>query len=263
MLSIITGVAGASRKENLETVYKFIKKQEFKNYETILIEQIKCTMGDAYTEKPLYKHLPVTKYKAIENPDGRFNVAWMFNVGAKLASGNRFLFLDSDLVFGPGYLAAVHNMSAPFFFAFNKVIHYSRTASEFVRKNLELVEDKSAEAFYPGVKKHPGYSVAINKKFFWHWIGGYHENFFGWGGLDNDIARRALHIIKQEYILPKRIFHLWHPRSHAKTIPLIMNTWVTTQYHPQKVIDRLKKAKLGNPNRPTPIDISDIYKRKM
>lgn len=263
MLSIITGVAGASRKENLETVYKFIQKQAFKNYETILVEQIKCTMGDAYTEKPLYDYLPVTKYRALENPDGRFNIAWMFNVGARLAAGNRFLFLDSDLVFGPTYVKAVHDFSAPFFYAFNKVVHYTKDVAAQVRKELKIVSDKRAQEFFPGVKKHPGYAVAFNKKFFWNIIGGYNENYFGWGGLDNDIARRSVHMLKREYMLPQNIFHLWHPRGHAKTIPLIMNTWVTTQHHPDKIINRLKKAKLGNPNKPTPINISDIYKKKM
>lgn len=263
MISVIIPVMGGNRQKNLASCLYFLRKQEYKAIEVILVEQIGCSLGSFDSSKPLYKHAHVDKYITIEDKKNRkFNQPWMSNVGAKLAKGDVLLFYDVDLVIAPTYIKSVMDFNKPFFFAWNKIFHLTENVSNKIRNTKKLIRDPNAVVYTPGRKTYAGYSVAVERDFFFKKLGGYSENYLGWGGNDNDISARAFHLLRSEYKCPHNIYHLWHPRSYAKASGANRQLVFATRRHPQQVIERLLKTNLGNPKFPTFIPMRDLIHDK-
>lgn len=263
MISVIIPIMGGNRQKNLASCLHFLRKQQYTDIEVILVEQIGCRLGSFDAKKPLYKHAHVDKYITVEDKKNRkFNQPWMSNVGAKISSGEILLFYDVDLVVAPTYIKTVVEFDKPFFFAWNKIFHLTEDVSNKIRNNKNLMRDPNATVYIPGRKTYAGYSVAIDRNFFFNKLGGYSENYLGWGGNDNDISARAFHLLRSEYKCPHNIYHLWHPRSYAKASVANRKKVFATRRHPQKVIDRLLKIRIGNPNHPTFIPMEDLINDK-
>lgn len=264
MISVIMPVTGPSRVKNVETVTKFLARQTYKNFELIIVEQLGAMLNGKNMRGPHYKHINSTKYLPLRaKRNNLFSPAWMCNCGVTVAKGNIFLFLDTDLVFDRNYLEKISKFNKGFFFSFDRVFHLTKNVSQNVINKLRITQEDlhGATMYYSGSLLHPGYAPCAQRSFFLNSLGGYNENYLGWGGLDNDIAWRARSLQGQDFKLNNSIYHLWHPRTHAKTAKVIMNTWRTTWKHPEKINDRLKKAKLGKREGPTKIDIKDIFIR--
>lgn len=263
MISVIIPVMGGNRQKNLADCLYFLRKQTYKDFEVILVEQIGCSLGQFYPKKPIYKKAHVDKYITIEDRQHRrFNQPWMSNVGANLSKGNLLLFYDVDLIIAPTYLATVAAFNKPFFFAWNKIFHLTKEVSEHIHKTKQLIRDPKATVYTPGRKTYAGYSVCIDRDFFFNKLGCYSENYLDWGGNDNDVSARAFYLLGKEYKCQHNIYHLWHPRNYAKATGANRQLVFATRRHPQQVINRLLKIKLGNPKQPTFIKMKDLINAK-
>jgi hypothetical protein len=92
------------------------------------------------------------------------------------------------------------------------------------------------------------------KDFYFNTLGGMNENFFGYGGEDNDVFERATYILNRTpAYVSYPIVHQYHdwmiPSSSA-------NKWEYTRDNPLKIITLLKYSNLGKDEQPTIIDIS-------
>ena len=263
MLSVIIPITGENRKEQVKTSLHFLRNQTLTNYEIILVEQIDALLGGKNLGGPFYTDVGVDQYVKIKGPGkNHFNQPWMANVGARIAKGNKFLFLDIDMVFARDYLENVYNYNKPFFIAYSKVHMLTRQGSNIVRRTNEITEDarSGAEVHESGALKYAGFSACSKRDFFFSVLGGYNENYLGWGGNDNDIAWRSLTILNEEYSLDKDIFHLWHPKEYSKFLVWERKSvWFTTHNHPQAVTERLKLAHIGKKEQPTFIELKDIF----
>lgn len=264
MISVIIPLTGTNRKRHIITCIEMLRKQTYKDFEIILVEQINCSLLDAPTKDKYYQKAGADKYIAIENKiNGKFNQPWMLNVGAKIAKGNQLLFFDVDIVTGPNYLKAVSEVDEPFFLAWKKCYHITKAKSEIIHKTKKIVKDKGAEVYTSSGRHYSGYAVCATRDFFFNTLGCYNESLFDWGGNDNEIAARAEYFMKKKtYQLEKPIFHLWHPRSYAKSNKYNRACVFTARRHPREVSNRLLKKKLGRPENPTLINIDDILVRK-
>jgi len=257
MISIIIPATSAARVENVRTITAFLKRQTYRDFEVILVEQIDAKLGDIRTGGPHYDKLTVDRYLPLRAKHHNiFSPAWMCNCGVKHARGNTLLFLDTDVVFDEKYLSRVSNCPHPFFFSFKKAIHLTEEATKTVRATCKVTKaDLAGATAYPaGALEHPGYAPCAQKSFFTGRLGAYNENYLGWGGLDNDIAWRARHIMGQDHMLASNIYHMWHPRKHAVTVNYIMQTWRFTWKKTQQAQKLLQNRPWGDPNGPILID---------
>ena len=94
------------------------------------------------------------------------------------------------------------------------------------------------------------------------WLGGMNENYFGYGREDSDLWIRADYI-NQYSGIPEIKYPLTHQYHHwvvtdTKDAPDYRKNceiWKATKRDPQKIIDKLKQADLGNIEHPTLIDM--------
>ena len=265
-LSVIIPITGINRLEYAKASLHFLNKQTLnkKFYEIILIEQVNCLLGGNRTGGPFYKNIKgIDSYLAIKDPgENHFNQPWMANVGARISTGNKFLFYDIDILAPTTYLESVIEYKHPYFIAWDKMYAMNKIMTEKTREVLEITSSSKvgAELQKSGALEFAGYSVCSRKSFFFRELGGYNENFLGWGGNDNDIAWRALHLMGKENPLKYTLYHQWHQKDYSKN--MLWNrrsVWLTTYRNPSTVTERLKSIHVGNPKHQTYINIKDIY----
>jgi len=263
MLSILVPITGKNRMEQVKVFLHFLQKQTLEKYELIFVEQVDALLGGKRMGGPFYADNIAYKYLQVRGSGANhFNQPWMANVGARHATGDKFLFLDIDIVTEEDYLQNVVDFDAPYFFTYSTMYMLTKEGSDLVKKddNVSVPACKGALVGESGALKFAGFAVCAQKEFFFDQLGGYNENYFGWGGNDNDIAWRARHILGKEHRLPGNIYHMWHPRAYTEFLKWERKSiWLTTKRHPQVVTNRLKKAKLGKENDFTLIDIDDIW----
>ena len=105
---IPTGGNDPGRNRNFEECLRCIREQTFRDYEIIVVEQ--SLDGRFYkNENPSYKHIK------IKDPQNRgFNLSWCRNVGARLASGEILILMDSDFVFEKDYFKTISEFKGNF-----------------------------------------------------------------------------------------------------------------------------------------------------
>lgn len=168
------------------------------------------------------------------------------NVGARAATSENLCFMDGEMKFGNDF--------------FSKIMHFART-NKFFSCWDRLYGEPGRDI--PSGRHHifgktiftMGGVFFSTKDFFFNTLGGMNENYFGYGGEDNDLHVRAMHILKSIPAMPYQVthqYHHWHPANSA--FPLNPNRTkilkITTS-NPQLVINKLKKARVGNPSAPT------------
>lgn len=260
-ISVIIPVVGNARRLNLETCIYFLRQQKNADLEIIIVEQVGCLLKDQNMGGPFYENLKgIDKYIKIRaTRHNLFNQPWMSNVGAQEATGDKFLFYDLDLVTESNYIKAVADFNEPYFIAWNRVLHLTPEVSNAIIKRKVLIPDPQCQVIEPRWTHHCGYSVCIERKFFFETLGCYTENMLGWGGNDNEISARARYAMGKEIVpLPKPIFHLFHPRGYAKSNPGNRNLVFATRMFPGEVSRRLKATKLGNKDNPVIVPMKDL-----
>ena len=254
-IAVIIPVVGEWRKQNLAMALMFLRKQSFQDIEIILVEQTDCKIGGQRSKRAFFNKAPVDKYIAVTNTiNHEFNQPWLANVGAQLADAKKLLFFDSDLITRKHYLKNVHEFDEPFFYAWNKCLHYSQKITSKIYQTKKLLSDSNAEEHIAGVKAHEGYSVCTDRDFFFKQLGCYNENLFGWGGNDNEISARVRHFLGRGIkSLPVPISHLWHPRGYAHSTN--RGFVIAARKNPERITNLLLNKKLGSTKNPTLIKI--------
>ena len=241
MLSVIIPISDVLRKDNIEMVVHVLKGQSFRDFETVLVEQV--IKDEGYVMH--YSHLDVERYVPIANlGNGLFCKTWCMNVGARVAKGDRYLFLDGDVVFDEHYLKAVSEYEGPWFVAWDQNFYYipQTTKDVLQARKVYVPPGKGSGCSLFG---NPGMAVAYDRKFFWESFGGHHEGYFAWGGEDNDSAWRAATLTGGFRSMPYKIMHLDHSKAKIYTRQDNMCLWLKTQHNPANVTEILKKSHIG------------------
>lgn len=243
--SVIIVIAGNhhTRVKNMHHVIKCLEKQEFRDFETIVIEQI-CDDNMYWSSMKAHG-----RYMSVVDPV--FSWQWCRNVAARAALAETLIFIDGDVSFGRNYFAILDR-------------YYSRPCSIGWSNSIWLNEDSSNKhresAFYttdylssdmarmgtPHIGTGWGLINIFNKEFYFGELGGYNEMFSLKGRGDCEMKVRAEHRANVGEI-PYTLIHLWHCGTQI-ALENRDELLVGTVGDPQGVIDKLVQANVGDPN---------------
>ena len=220
-----------------------------KNYEVIIVEQNE-------TREPRRRNYlealpPYIKHIRLDYQEKGFNKAWCMNVGAREAKCNTLVYLDADTLFDKNFFERIAKFSESkrldFFLCWQYIMGMPGKDAPLPR----LIETTLLTA---------GGAFCVQKEFFWS-IGGMCENYFGYGGEDNDFWCRANHKLGKTsenniQNMPYALLHWYH--DWAKPSDERYYFLNRTVEHTEEVMSRLRTKKLGNIRQPTLIDFSGL-----
>ncbi len=256
-LSVIIAVAGscAVRRFNTTQCLSHLAEQSFQDYELVVVEQ--SLDGECY-----YADLEPDRYLSISDPDKRsFNLSWCRNVGAHLATSNRLLFIDADLIFAPDYLDKVVAQPGPFSGGCRRFIWSSPQDVDAFRAGRGMAsfsESPSFAAFstYKDNNVGKGGAHFFSRPWFLDVFGGYCENFFKYGWEDDEAIYRISKLVRcgipELPVVDADCIHLAHEQreySNSSTNQEIFNAAKSLPF--DALSSRMRTAATGDPSRPT------------
>lgn len=212
-VSFVIGHRGLDRLPLLLATLRSIAAQESVNVECVVVEQS--------VEQAIARHLP-TWVRYVHTPPPRSDMpyarGWALNVGARHAKGRLLVLHDNDLLV-PAVYAADHLRLID---AGNDVANLKRFIFYLTQHSTAcLLRQHDRIATVNGVESIlqnalGGGSLAISRRAFFE-IGGFDEDFIGWGGEDNELWDRIMtRAIYQFGHLP--LIHLWHAPQAGKRV---------------------------------------------
>jgi len=260
MLSVIIPIFGKdpSRFTNLTAVLDCIRKQTFRDFELIIVEQ--------YIDSPLWSELSedsqVSQYFSFKGDP--FSNSWCRNIGSNMSSGDVLVHLGADTVFDTDYFDTIYNQFAPgleYSVGYNKLIHLSKLGKDYYLKDKKYTTAWK-KPFYtvsrgPGFHRSCGRSQLFDRTFFFDRLGGFNENYHTHGPDDKDTIFRAYSLVGRKF--NKTLYTLLH-LHHEKFVELdlaLVAEYKYTQRHPLEISQRLISEHLGDPTRRTVINFRE------
>lgn len=228
-VSFIIGHRGMERLPHLQATLRSIAGQAGTPIECIVVEQSRHP--EVRTHLPAgvrYVHMSTSA----SDPYCRSSA---FNAGARHARGTVLILHDNDIVVPQRYAAAASEAIAAGC-DFANVMRFL-----FYLGGTEVRFDLPPERV---VQNTQGGSIIARRDAYFD-IGGYDENFVGWGGEDNDFWDRAsTRRMQRHTFLP--MLHLRHPPQPEKSLgdaaPAIARYREIEKIPPEERIARLKAA---------------------
>jgi glycosyltransferase involved in cell wall biosynthesis len=263
-LSVIIPTGGGDhlRTRNFNECLKCISEQSFRDYEVIVVEQ--SLDGRYYKETSSilnYKHIK------IKDPENRgFNLSWCRNVGAREASGDIIILMDSDFVFERDYFQKISEFKGEFA-AGAETYYWCNTevpTNEWLRsRDFSVFRRLGGEPRDPVFKfrsmtRGCGYGAILvyNKKWFWETLGGYNENFFRYGWEDKAATETIKSLLgkndEEMDRIPYEAAHLSHRSKDVRNLNINEKLFYKfTEMNQKDLSIKIKEANVGKKNSPT------------
>lgn len=174
-----------------------------------------------------------------------FNKSWGFNVGLKYANSNVIVFGDSDLIMDPQeFIKSVkmleqYDMVNPY----NSVIDLNHQESNAGLEQMFAIDRVGrGETDIQKVPLCGG--ICIFRREAIHKIGGWHEDFVGWGGEDDFQSVKVKNFLTWHENSAK-CYHLYHDRTapdmkwYQRNLQLLQKLSPMTKEELQKVINNV------------------------
>lgn len=243
--SVIIVISGNHpiRAKNMHHLIGCLKKQEYRDFETIVIEQI-C-------DGNMYWNCMEAHGRYISVTDPVFSWHWCRNVAARIAVGETLIFIDGDVSFGRNYFTIIDRYySRPCCIGWGNSIWLNEESSnkhkESAFYSTDYLSADIARMGTPHVGTGWGLVNIFNKEFYFDKLGGYNEMFSRQGRGDCEMKVRAENIAKVG-VIPYTLIHLWHSGTQT-ALENREELLAKTITNPQAVIDKLIQAKVGNQN---------------
>lgn len=239
---IISYRHNVERYNNLKRTLEWVNS--FSGVEVIVVEQDKHSK---------ISNLKINAKHIFIKSDMPFNKSWGFNVGTKYANSDIIIFGDSDLIMDPQkFIEAIqlikeYEMVNPY----NSVVDLTQQETNIqLSEIIKIDRPGRGETDIQKVPMCGGICIfrrdAINK------IGGWYEQFIGWGGEDDFQAIKVKNFLTWAEV-PGRCYHLYHDRSapdmkwYQRNLQLLQKLGVMSKEELQKVINN-SLQKLGMKN---------------
>lgn len=210
LISFVFAHSGETRLPQLRRTIFSLFAQVDVSCEIVVVDQSPISQRGAMPLPITYRHLPR------DSGNTEFHKTWAYNEGARLAKGSILVFHDGDVCAPTEYAAelvsALHDMD----FAAASLQRFLFYLDPEDSKRVDV-----AEVLENGIKptkvfqNWKGGSIAIRRDAFAA-IGGFDEEFVGWGGEDAEFYDRCLAVghCRSGYI---PFVHLWHPPQPSKS----------------------------------------------
>lgn len=265
-LSIILPTAGndPERNRNFNECLKCISEQSFKDFELIVVEQSLDRRFYKNSSNIIpYHHIGIT------DPDNRgFNLSWCRNVGAKEASGDIIVLMDSDFVFESDYFLKISEFEGSFS-AGAETYYWCNTefpTKEWMRtRDFNVFRKKGAgpkdEVFkFKSMTNGCGYGAILvyNRNWYWDVFGGYNENFFRYGWEDKAATETIKFLLNKNDNTMDRIeyeaAHLSHRSKDIRNMDINEKLFYKFSSMDQtELIKKIKEANVGKKSHPSTI----------
>lgn len=240
------------REECLKHTLDCLKVQELDyelydlEFEVLLMEQ---SSDSILTDEFLENYKFVSRILLPSQRLG-FNKSWCLNVGARRASHSQLIFLDADMMLGKSYLYQTMMVMKS---GFVKIAIGYNSIAALPGPDNPICRIGSLE----NVRAMGGIWYC-DRDYYFNELGGMNENFFGYGGEDNDAYERVIHLLGYTPlpVIPCSVVHQYH--NWAKPSPSASDLFLKTKYNPDIVIARLKTISVGDPEQPHLIKMEDL-----
>lgn len=219
------------RLQNLRRVLDWING--FGGVEVLLIEQ------DTHSK---IKQLNLKAKHIFTKSDMPYNRSWAFNVAMKWANSDIIVFGDSDLIMEPNQfiegLKAIQNfdMVSPY----HSVVDLTQQESNFPLEQMINI-NRPGRGETDNQKINISGGIAMFRRDAIQRIGGWNEDFIGWGGEDDFQTMKVKNFLSWTE-LKARCFHLYHKREqpdqkwYQRNLQILQKTSTLNKDQLQKMI---------------------------
>ena len=231
---IISYRHSVERLNNLKRVLEWINS--FSGAEVIVVEQDKHSK---------IKDTKLSCRHIFLKSNMPFNKSWGFNVGLKYSNSNIIVFGDSDLIMDPQeFIKSVQMMEKyEMVNPYNSVIDLNQQESSMsLDKMMKIDRPGRGETAIQKVPLCGG--ICIFRKDAIHKIGGWHEDFIGWGGEDDFQSVKVKNFLSY-YENTAKCYHIYHDRVapdtkwYQRNLQLLQKLSVMSKDELQKVISNV------------------------
>ena len=231
---IISYRHSAERLNNLKRTLEWINA--FSGGEVIVVEQDKHSK---------LKEMVLPCRHMFIRSNMPFNKSWGFNIGLKYANSNIIIFGDSDLIMDPQEFIKSVRMVDEY-----EMINPYRSVIDLNAQESNLSMEQIMQINRPGrgetdIQKVPLCGgICIFRRDAIHKIGGWHEDFIGWGGEDDFQSVKVKSFLKWHENSAK-CYHLYHDRTapdmkwYQRNLQLLQKLSPMTKEELQKVINNV------------------------
>jgi hypothetical protein len=210
LVSFVIGHRGSERLPLLWAVLASIAAQEHSAVECVVVEET-CS-GDRPSILPSWvRHVRVSVADGRE----RYRKSRSFNLGARAAKGEVLVFHDGDILVPRDYSTTVCARTA----SGSEIVDLKRYLFYLTSLHTdELLQRRAELTTLPPdmvVQNAPGGTIAVSRSAF-EAIGGFDEQFEGWGGEDLEFMERAA-TRRLDRFASLPFVHLWHAAQAGKT----------------------------------------------
>jgi hypothetical protein len=251
-VSFVIGHRGMDRLPHLLATLRTIAAQRRVRSECIVVEQSTTReVRSCLPEWVRYVHTP------LPDPNMPYCRSWAFNVGARMARGEVLILHDNDLLAPREYAHEHWRLLREGWEVVNlkRFLFYLSPADtrRLFKEGDSLTFKEPPESILQNTEG--GGSLAIARETYFA-IGGFDEEFIGWGGEDNELWDRAL--TRRVYpfgYLP--LIHLWHPPQPDKGAVRGQGLHTAGLFErrlalaPEMRIKELNRRNQGNPQAPS------------
>lgn len=208
----------------------------FKDVEVLLIEQDKNSK---------ISHLDLKCKHIFTKSDKPYNRSWAFNVGIRRSNSDIIVFGDSDLImdynqFSLGIQSlSEYDMVSPY----HKVIDLNPKESNYPISNI-LNIDRIGRGENDNQKINISGGISMFRKEAIVKIGGWNEDFIGWGAEDDELSIRVKKYLKWTE-LKGSCYHLYHsrpapdPTNYNRNLTLLNKISTLTDQQIQSMIQKM------------------------